>query len=442
MHGVFLYAAIALMAMVAWGAWQRGWLGWLGRSALTLLAVAASVAGLSLFQLGQKMHWASDGPGILFVMFGFAVCTLLALGLWVATIAAWIGWRRAAARRKAAGSAQAAGTRPGKPGAAAVITVAAVCAIGAGVSWVDAKRDKPAHDSEIAGVAFVGDNSRAYSIDVGGVLKVWTLNSPLPKESQTDSPYGVEATVAVPGARGTRDMWVAAGGRRIALLGPEGVAVIELDSPPRNARPRYVVRDAARAAAAPDGGFVVAGAEGLRWFGPDSARPSAALPWKEAIVALTSGANGVAFADASGNVYLETSAGAEPIALGQVPFAVRALTFSGDSRALVAAGSRSQGMAFDVGSGASRPVQMAFGKWLGPLAGAFVLDCSEAATCVFIDSRSGRSGAAFSGIARRYDRVASSPGAVLVASGNDLVVVTMPRAGYHTGSAYLKDRRF
>lgn len=46
----------------------------------TGLLTVASLAGMVLlFGVGQKAHWTSDGPGMLFIMIGFLFCGIFTL---------------------------------------------------------------------------------------------------------------------------------------------------------------------------------------------------------------------------------------------------------------------------------------------------------------------------------------------------------------------------
>ena len=74
-------AAIALLAF-GFGSTANA-LRFLTGGASLLVAVASSAATVGLFWLGQKAHWTSDGPGMLFVMIALVVCAIVAVVAWI-----------------------------------------------------------------------------------------------------------------------------------------------------------------------------------------------------------------------------------------------------------------------------------------------------------------------------------------------------------------------
>jgi hypothetical protein len=50
----------------------------LARMFTGLLALASAAATVFLFWVGQQAHWTSDGPGMLLIMIGIALCGILA----------------------------------------------------------------------------------------------------------------------------------------------------------------------------------------------------------------------------------------------------------------------------------------------------------------------------------------------------------------------------
>ena len=74
-----MYVALfgTLLGLLMWGLVSRHPLF---RLLARLIAAALSVASLSgtvfLFSIGQKAHWTSDGPGMLFIMLGVGICAL------------------------------------------------------------------------------------------------------------------------------------------------------------------------------------------------------------------------------------------------------------------------------------------------------------------------------------------------------------------------------
>lgn len=61
-----------------------------------LVAIAATAATILLFWVGQRAHWTSDGPGMLFVMIALVVCAIVAAVSWMFVLKSrnlWIGYR-------------------------------------------------------------------------------------------------------------------------------------------------------------------------------------------------------------------------------------------------------------------------------------------------------------------------------------------------------------
>jgi hypothetical protein len=77
--------ALVTAAVVLFFLRQHLWARVLGTLITGLLAVGASAATIGLFMAGQKAHWTSDGPGMLFIMLGILVCAVVTFGLWIAT---------------------------------------------------------------------------------------------------------------------------------------------------------------------------------------------------------------------------------------------------------------------------------------------------------------------------------------------------------------------
>lgn len=76
--------ALVTAAVVLFFLRQHLWARVLGTLITGLLALGASAGAIGLFVAGQKAHWTSDGPGMLFIMLGILVCAAVAFGLWVA----------------------------------------------------------------------------------------------------------------------------------------------------------------------------------------------------------------------------------------------------------------------------------------------------------------------------------------------------------------------
>jgi hypothetical protein len=276
---------------------------------------------------------------------------------------------------------------------------------------------------------------------VAGVLKVWKLRA-LPRERDRRdraSPYALSTRIRLPQGKAPHDLRVANGGHRVALIDDAGVTIVDIEGD----RARPVERiDGASLAATHEAAFVVAAPEGLRWIVPGAASPRRAMPWPQRVVALDAHEEAVAFADATGVVTV-TRASEEARTLGAAPFQVASLSFTGDGRSVVVADGKGRAAAFGLDAEGSRAMQGMFGSVVGPQHGGQVLVCALGyAECRRIDAASGRGGAAFSGIAKRYDHADSVPGAAAIASGNEIFVVTLAPKGYQQGFAYLKDRRF
>lgn len=437
----FAWVAVAVIAVVSWAAWQRGAVGWIGRIALLLLAVTVTAVAIALFLQGQRMRWTGEGPGILVVMIGLGMSSLLALGLWFATVKAFV--RRRLSLQASEEAARATGrARPSSLIALGVVLLA--CAVAGGSAGFRAMRDKPAHDAPIAAVRFIDGKESAASLDVNGILKIWALKSALPKGYERSSPYSMEAKIDIPRARGARDMWVESGGRHFAVLGASGITLFGVDRSQRQSEALYTLEGATLSAPAKGGGFVVVVPEGLNWVGPASPQPARKLRWDQRVVAIDASANGlVAFADSEGRVALIGPSGGDATLLGTVPFEIQAIAFSGNGAGLLVIGAKGGALTFTLVDRSSRTPQVAYGPIVRPLQGPTALACSgQGVSCTGVDTTNGRSFAAFSGIVRSYDRLDTAPGAVLISSGKDLVVVSMPGMSYSPGSAVLKDPRF
>ncbi len=443
------WAAAAVLTLAVWGAWQGGAIGWIGRAVLVVLTLVFTAIAVALLWTAQKMHWTSDGPGMLLILMGLVLSALLAFGLGTATIKARARRRRADTEARGPAVVET-GRRPASARRAMPIAVLALCVIASGWYGWHALRNKPAHDAAIVAARFPAGKEQAWSMDVDGGLAIWSLTSTLPAGNQAASPYRLDARVAVPCVPRCRDMWVASDGRHIAVLEGTGVTLLEVDTSQRQARALYKVSDATSAVAVPmTAEFIVVSPQGLRWFRPATAQPIATLPWKTRIVAIDAAAGGaVAFADETGKVMLARAPGEAVVALGTVSFAVSALSFNGEGSAVLVAGVGSPARVFDVAGGASRPSQAVWVEVARPLPGGFVLACSlRGVSCEVVDTGNGNSLGAFNGvgligIARRYDHVATAPGVALIASNADLFVVTLSAKNVQVGSAPLKDPRF
>lgn len=64
-----------------------------GRCLCLVLAVPATLVCAAMWQVGQRNHWSSDGPGMLFIMILFAGSGFLALAGWGGLVSSVTGWR-------------------------------------------------------------------------------------------------------------------------------------------------------------------------------------------------------------------------------------------------------------------------------------------------------------------------------------------------------------
>jgi uncharacterized membrane protein len=84
--GVFvgLVLALAVAYALTRGGGSRGCSG----ACALVVAVAATAATAFFVYVGNKNHWTSDGPGMLFIMLGVLVCGGVALSGWAAVLGA------------------------------------------------------------------------------------------------------------------------------------------------------------------------------------------------------------------------------------------------------------------------------------------------------------------------------------------------------------------
>lgn len=69
-----------LLGFLIWGLMSRnGLVRMLAKLVVGGLALLSLSGMVFLFGVGQKAHWTSDGPGMLFIMIGVAVCGFFTL---------------------------------------------------------------------------------------------------------------------------------------------------------------------------------------------------------------------------------------------------------------------------------------------------------------------------------------------------------------------------
>lgn len=178
---------------------------WVRRIAIAVtvaLALGTSVAALALIALGHRMHWTSDGPGILGVMLALLVCGAFALLGWGGV------WRQVTRPR--------GGTRTLWVGAALLV----VGLSGAVLSTEESRRQsKPSHDAEVVQLAFDAGGDVLYSLDADGMLKAWNASNGDPLWSWRD-----------PALAGATSFAVAADGHHALVSAGAGAQVLDLDA--------------------------------------------------------------------------------------------------------------------------------------------------------------------------------------------------------------------
>ncbi len=70
---------------------QTGAVEGCGRCLSLVVAVPATLVCVAMWQVGQRNHWSSDGPGMLFIMIIFAGSGLAALAAWGSLLASVTG---------------------------------------------------------------------------------------------------------------------------------------------------------------------------------------------------------------------------------------------------------------------------------------------------------------------------------------------------------------
>jgi hypothetical protein len=154
-----------------------------------LVAITGSAATVLLFWLGQKNHWTSDGPGMLFVMIALAVCAVAAVVGWISVFGV------------AATVAVPKGAAPRAPRAARLVFLfvglglLAVAALGNGIEAFMG-RGRAAHSAPVVAVSFAG-RSRLVTLDAGGTLVDWDVHSKREDRRQ-----------AIPGLAGASEMFL------------------------------------------------------------------------------------------------------------------------------------------------------------------------------------------------------------------------------------------
>jgi hypothetical protein len=161
-------AAIVLLAF-GFGSTANA-LRFLAGGASLLAAVAATAATVGLFWLGQKNHWTSDGPGMLFVMIALVVCAIVAVVSWLFVFGV---------TATAAVPGRALGEAP--PGVKSVLRLVgfALLAIAAIAHALPAYtgRGRVAHAAPVVAVSFASGRGRLLTLDRDGTYVDWDLHS-------------------------------------------------------------------------------------------------------------------------------------------------------------------------------------------------------------------------------------------------------------------------
>ena len=161
-------AAIVLLAF-GFGSTANA-LRFLTGGASLVVAVASTAGTVGLFWLGQKNHWTSDGPGMVFVMIALVVCAIVAVVGWIFVfgVAATV-----AVPGRALGGASPGTKRMLRLVGFALLTIVAIAHGLTGYTG----RGRAAHAAPVAAVSFAAGRSRLLTLDVDGTYVDWDLPS-------------------------------------------------------------------------------------------------------------------------------------------------------------------------------------------------------------------------------------------------------------------------
>lgn len=217
---VMAIAGVILLGTVRHRPWLRGF-----AIALTgALAIGASAAVFSLFALGRRMQWTSEGPGILGVVLALLLCGSFMLMAWSGV------WRQLRSPRGGVATLRAG------------LLLLGVGVAGAVATGVQHQRtSRPSHDVPVVALAFDAAGERLFSLDRDGTLKIWDADDGAPLGSWRDASLAAATGLAI-----------APGGGHALVTGVDGVHVLELGS-------RSSAATAGRFADASAGAFLDAG---------------------------------------------------------------------------------------------------------------------------------------------------------------------------------------
>lgn len=315
----FLYfIVIAVAGVVLLGTVRdRPWLRGVAIAVTAALAIGASAAVVSLFALGRRMQWTSEGPGILGVVLALLLCGSFMLMAWSGV------WRQLRAPRGGAATLRAG------------LLLLGVGVAGAVVTGVQHQRtSRPSHDVPVVALAFDASGERLFSLDRDGTLKTWRADDGAPLGSWREASLAAATGLAV-----------APDGRHALVGGAEGVRVFAIDEDSEVAAVAHFVDAAA-------GAFLDAGtialARGTRVeIVPvlAAAAPLRAFDFDTVVDAVASGGGTLAVATRDGSLWLVAADGdgsRVPVALpaparrlSVSPEGVRVVAVSAEQRAWV-----------------------------------------------------------------------------------------------------------
>lgn len=267
---------LAGVALLAFGFGSIGGaLRFLSGGAALVVAILATAATVYLFWIGQKAHWTSDGPGMLFVMIAIVVCAIAAVLGWmfVFGIAATVF-----APVESLPDAPAGVKRVLRLLGFAALAIAAA---GQGITAYTG-RGRAAHSAPVVAVSFAGGRERLVTVDAAGTLVDWDLQSKREARRETR-----------PELAGVTELFVdAAAARGFAIANGKALTFVPFADTPVDTIPgaRHIA----------GGASVVIATERALLFAPYSnwpLPPDRELAWTEPITAVAARDMFVAVAD-------------------------------------------------------------------------------------------------------------------------------------------------
>jgi hypothetical protein len=325
----------AAVVLLAFGIGSTGGaIRFLTGGAALLVAVAATAATIGLFWLGQKNHWSSDGPGMLFVIIALVVCAIVAAVGWMFVLGG-------AATAAAPGPALADAPRDVKR-VLRLLGFALLAIAGAGrliAAYIG--RGRAAHAAAVVAVSFATGRPRLLTLDAGGTIVDWDLHSR--RESGRETvPELAGATALFLDATAEHGFAIAKG--RAVHFRPLGRAAVETIPDAR-----YI---------AGSGAVVIARDRSLLFVSYSDWKkpPFHELAWPQAITAIAGGSDFVAVADHASISLLDGRPRfVRTLASVPAPAAIRALEVLRDGL-VVALDGNGAAWVIDVQRGVTRPV--------------------------------------------------------------------------------------